>query len=101
MRFLFGWAAWELTESAFWVGAVASLMLLPTFILSPIFGITADRIDPRNGLLATLGLQGLLGAAAGAVAALDQLSLEALLVLALAFGAVTSAAAFRLLVIHA
>jgi len=91
IRFLFGWAAWELTASAFWVGAVASLMLVPTFLLSPLFGITADRINPRNGLLVTVGLQGVLAAIAGAVAAADRLGLEGLLILALAFGAVTSA----------
>lgn len=66
-------------------------MLLPTFLLSPLFGITADRINPRNGLLITVGLQGVLAAAAGVTAALDGLGLSALLALALAFGAVTSA----------
>ena len=91
IRFLFGWAAWEFTGSAFWVGAVASLMLVPTFLLSPLFGITADRINPRNGLLCTVALQGVLAAVAGAMAALELLGLSTLLGLALAFGAVTSA----------
>lgn len=91
IRFLFGWAAWDFTGSAFWVGAVASLMLAPTFLLSPLFGITADRINPRNGLLVTVSLQGLLAAVAGGAAAFDLLGLSTLLALALAFGAVTSA----------
>lgn len=91
IRFLFGWAAWDFTASAFWVGTVASLMLVPTFLLSPLFGITADRINPRNGLLFTVGLQGLLAALAGLTAWLDLLGLSTLLALALAFGAVTSA----------
>ena len=88
---MFGWAAWDLTGLAFWVGAVASLMLLPTFLLSPLFGITADRINPRNGLLVTVSLQGVLAALAGLTAARGLLGLETLLMLALVFGAVTSA----------
>jgi MFS family permease len=91
IRFLFGWAAWELTGSAFWVGAIAGLMLIPTFLLTPVFGITADRIDPRNGLLVTIGLQGMLAGVAGGIAALGSLTLPALAMLALAFGAVTAA----------
>lgn len=66
-------------------------MLVPTFVLSPLFGITADRINPRNGLLLTVGLQGALAALAGLIAYHQRLSLESLLALALAFGAVTSA----------
>ena len=54
IRFLFGWSAWELTHSAFWVGMVAGAMLLPTFLFSPLFGIVSDRINPRNGLVVTV-----------------------------------------------
>ncbi len=91
VRFLLGWVAWDLTASAFWVGVVASLMLVPTFLLSPVFGITADRINPRNGLLVTIALQGLVAGFASSMAALDQLSLQMLLVLAVALGAVSAA----------
>jgi MFS family permease len=48
-------------------------------------------MDPRNGLLVTVSLQGVLAALAGITASLDLLGLNALLALALAFGAVTSA----------
>ena len=91
IRFLYGWAAWDLTASAFWVGVVASLMLLPTFLLSPIFGITADRINPRNGLISTIGLSGVMAAVGGAISAMDAFTLPALLVMAVVFGAITSA----------
>ena len=91
LRFLFGWVAWDLTASAFWVGVVASLMLLPTFLLSPLFGITADRINPRNGLLFTTAAQGLLAGLAALAALLGALALEALVLLALVFGAVSAA----------
>lgn len=66
-------------------------MLVPTFLLTPIFGITADRISPRNGLLVTTALQGLLAALAAIIASLGLLELPALAALALAFGAVSSA----------
>jgi len=32
-----GWAAWELSHSAFWTGIVAACYLLPAFVLSPFF----------------------------------------------------------------
>jgi MFS family permease len=91
LRFLLGWAAWEATHSAFWVGMVASLMLAPTFVLSPLFGITADRINPRNGLLVTVSLQAAVGALAAVLQTTVGLALPALLTLALLFGAVTAA----------
>lgn len=66
-------------------------MLLPTFLLTPFFGISADRINPRNGLLVTGGLQGAVAALAGVIAAQDALTLGPLLFLAFAFGAVSAA----------
>jgi MFS family permease len=66
-------------------------MLVPTFLLSPLFGITADRINPRNGLLVTIGAQGLLSGVTAGVAAADALSLPVLATIALSFGALTSA----------
>ena len=91
VRFLLGWSAWELTHSALWVGVVAGLMLLPTFVLSPVFGIVADRINPRNGLLVTVGLYGLIALLAGIANTGGQFSLPWLLVLATVLGAATSA----------
>lgn len=91
LRFLFGWAAWEATHSAFWVGTIAGFMLVPTIVLSPLFGILADRINPRNGLLSTTVSQALVCALAALVYQINALSLPWLVVLALLFGAVTSA----------
>lgn len=39
------WLAWELTGSAFWVGAVAFCDLIPAAVASPLAGAMADRID--------------------------------------------------------
>ncbi len=91
VRFLLGWSAWELTHSAFWVGVVASLMLLPTFVLSPIFGIVADRINPRNGLLVTMTLHGVIAWLAGLAGLFGEFSLPWLLVLAATMGAASAA----------
>jgi MFS family permease len=91
VRFLVGWSAWALTGSAFWVGVVAGLMLAPTFLLSPLFGILAERINPRNGIIATLAAHALIALAAGAAEALALLTLPTLLVLATTLGAATAA----------
>lgn len=91
LRFLLGWSAWDITESAFWVGTVASLMLLPTFILSPIFGIVSDRINPRNGLLVTLTLHAMIAVLTASTIVLGFFSLSVLLCLALTLGASTAA----------
>ena len=91
VRFLLGLNAWELTHSALWVGIVAAVMLLPTFVLSPIFGIVSDRINPRNGLLVTVLTHGLIAGTAGAVNTLGAFTLPWLLGLAAVLGAATSA----------
>jgi len=91
LRFLLGWSAWELTESATWVGVVAGLMLAPALVLSPLFGIVADRINPRNGLVLTIFLQFVLCAAAGFALWLEIYALPTLLLLSIALGVATSA----------
>lgn len=91
LRFLLGWSAWELTGSATWVGVVAGLMLAPALLLSPLFGILSDRINPRNGLLVTISLHALLSGLASLSVAADRFQLPVLLVLATALGLATSA----------
>ena len=39
------WLAWDLTESSFWVGAVAFSELIPTLILTPFAGVLAERYN--------------------------------------------------------
>ena len=91
LRFLLGWSAWALTGTATWVGIVSAAMLLPTFLLSPVFGVVSDRINPRNGMLVTLLGQGLVAAAAGSAELLGVFGLGPLLFLALVGGAITAA----------
>ncbi len=91
LRFLLGWSAWDITHSATWVGVVAGLMLAPSLILSPLFGIVADRINPRNGLLWTVSLQGALAVFASLALLLGAYGLPALLIFSTALGVASSA----------
>ena len=88
---MLGWSAWSLTESALWVGLVSAAMLLPTFALSPAFGVIADRINLCTGLLCTTLGQALVGLLAGAAFLTGWLSIEWLLVLSTVKGMVTAA----------
>jgi MFS family permease len=90
-RFLLGWTTWDLTHSAFWVGVVSAMMLLPTFVLSPLFGVISDRISARNGMLFTTASQVLLVAFAALGASLGLLSVKLLLALSFGIGAVSAA----------
>ena len=42
-----GWLAWELTHSGFWLGAVAAAGALPAMTILPLMGALADRVDRR------------------------------------------------------
>ncbi len=90
-RFSLGWMAWDLTHSVFWVGVASAGMLLPTILLSPIFGVFSDRLNPRNGLLVTtLGQGGVVGLVALAMA-FGLFSLPILLLASVLIGAVIAA----------
>lgn len=91
MRFLLGWLAWAVTESALWVGIVTGSMLAPTFIMSPIFGVVADRINLRRGLCISLALQALIGLVAGLAYYIGWLDVTWLVLLSLIKGMVTAA----------
>lgn len=91
VRFLIGWTAWELTRSAFWVGTTSAMLLAPTILLSPVFGVVSDRVDPRNGMLATAGANIIVCLTIVGLSAMDGLTVIALLSVALAFGCITAA----------
>ena len=61
-RVIIGWLAWEMTESAGFVGLVAFLNFFPTLFVSPLFGVFADRIDVRKGSILSYALAGILSA---------------------------------------
>ncbi|GAB3093347.1 MFS transporter [Aestuariicella hydrocarbonica] len=90
-RFLLGWLAWDLTHSAMWVGVTSALLLAPAFVLSPFFGVMADRINPRNGLVMTLLGQMAVGGLAVCALVTGGFSLVWLLGLAVLFGTISAA----------
>ena len=53
MRILIGWLAWNLTESASFVGLVAALSLVPTFLTGPFFGVLVDRANIKLAVFMT------------------------------------------------
>ena len=90
VRFLLGWSAWEITHSASWVGLTAALMLGPVFILSPLFGIVSDRMNPRHGLVVSMFVHAGIALAGGVSMLVGVFDLPLLMALALALGAATS-----------
>jgi MFS family permease len=91
LRVAMAWLAWELTGSAGWTGAVAFLNFAPTLISGPLFGVAADRSDPRLGMVATQAGQALCAGALAALSVSDALTLTALAAIALASGVAASA----------
>ena len=45
LRVIVGWIAWELSQSASFVGFIAFLYFAPTMIAGPFFGVIVDRVD--------------------------------------------------------
>ena len=59
-----GWLTWELTHSGTWLGVIAAVEALPAFVLTPLAGTIADRVDRlrlfRNVLTVNLTMAGTL-----------------------------------------
>lgn len=91
LRVALAWLAWELTGSAGWTGFIAFLNFAPTLVSGPLFGVAADRSDPRLGMVATQSGQALCAGALAALATYGLLTLTALAAIALASGVAASA----------
>jgi len=90
LRFLLGWSAWELTQSATWVGIVGALMLAPALLLSPWFGILSDRVNPRRGLQISMMLHSAIALAGAMTTYWGLYDRVALTLLAATLGTATS-----------
>jgi len=90
-RFLFGWLIWEQTESFFWIGIASAGMLLPSLIITPIFGVISDRINLKTGVIYWLLCQGTITLISAAVLNFWDVSLVILLLLSFIFGCVAAA----------
>ncbi|MDF2231597.1 MFS transporter [Albimonas sp. CAU 1670] len=91
LRVAIAWLAWELTGSAAVTGVVSFLTFAPIVFSGPFFGVMADRIDPRKGIVAAQATQCLFGAILFALALADALSAPVLLASALGMGLAASA----------
>ncbi len=87
LRLSLGWQAWLLTESEFFVAAVAFAAYFPVAVLGPVFGAYADRWDRRKSAQVFNLLN--IGVTTGlfVLSAFGWMTPAALLLLALAFGA--------------
>jgi len=47
-RVCFSWLAWEMTQSTFWLGAIAVAEFLPILLVSPLIGSAIDQYDKRR-----------------------------------------------------
>ncbi len=69
-RITIGWLAWEMTDSASFVGAVAFLLFAPSIVLSPLFGVWVDRWRVKHTMLVLQSINAVLSAVLWAVVAL-------------------------------
>lgn len=86
LRLSLGWQAWQLTDSEFYVAAVAFAAYFPVAVLGPVFGAYADRWDRRRAAQTFNVLN--IGVTAGlfGLSALGLMTPAALFLLALSFG---------------
>ncbi|MGR3714402.1 MAG: MFS transporter [Shimia sp.] len=61
-RITVGWLAWEMTESATMVGAVAFFLFAPSIVLSPIFGVWVDRMNVKRAVVIVQSMNAALSA---------------------------------------
>ncbi|SFI51219.1 MFS transporter [Albimonas pacifica] len=91
LRVAIAWLAWELTGSAAVTGVVSFLTFAPIVFSGPFFGVLADRIDPKRGIVAAQATQCLFGTILFGLALADALSAPVLLASALGMGLAASA----------
>jgi len=83
----FGWLAWSLTQSPFWLGTVAFAEFLPILLVTPFLGSFLDRVSRKKVVIATeVASLGLCAVLLVLVVA-DRLTIASLLGVAFAAGA--------------
>ena len=90
-RLALGWQAWELSQSALFVGFVAAAQFLPTIFFTPFFGVIVDRIQAKHGAIVMHVIMTINAFALGALTFSGAMTTEWLLGLALANGIANSA----------
>jgi predicted MFS family arabinose efflux permease len=80
-RMAIGWLTWELTHSTTWLGIMAAANMLPSIILGPLGGATADRFGHRFQLVTATYIGGVIAIVMTVLVALDTVTVEWLAVL--------------------
>ena len=91
LKIAIGWSAWDLSHSPWLTGLVAALALMPAMVLSPIFGVYADRIRLKVGISVVISGQVAIGLVLATLAAIDALTVSRLIVLATGWGVFAAA----------
>jgi predicted MFS family arabinose efflux permease len=90
-RLAVGWLTWEISRSAFWVGAVAFAEICPLIVVGPLFGVWADRFNRRNMAVLLQALMMLQALLLFTAIMLDALTIGLLFALTLAEGVIQAA----------
>jgi MFS family permease len=88
-RLAVGWLSWTLTESAFWVAAVALADLFPVVILGLFGGVVADRVSRLRVVVICQVVQSIQAVALFLLVAFDQITIGLLFGFTLILGAST------------
>lgn len=89
-RMALAWLTWELTHSPAWLGIMAAANMLPTIVLGPVGGVTADRFGHRFQLATATYAGGVLALLMAILVALDAINIHWLAVLVLISGMIRS-----------
>lgn len=90
-RVAVSWLAWALSRSEFWVGAVAFSEIAPLIVISPLFGVWADRFDRKTMAIIAQSLMLLQAFVLFLLAWLELLNIGLLFFLALTEGIIQAA----------
>ena len=80
------WYIWDITHDARWIGVIGACAFVPLFLLSPIAGSVADRVDRRKLLLVTQVVEMTLAFVLGLLALSGSREIWPVVVLALLLG---------------
>lgn len=81
------WYVWDITKDSRWIGVIGACAFVPLFLLSPITGSIADRVDRRKLLITTQIVEMSLAFTLGALALSGVREIWPIVVLALLLGA--------------
>jgi MFS family permease len=85
-RMAVAWLTWQLTHSPAWLGIMAAANMLPTIVLGPIGGVTADRFGHRTQLVIATYIGGFVALLLTILVALDAINIHWLAFIVLVTG---------------